>query len=336
MKKIILVLSFVVAIISCKEEAPKDYVRFSGKITNKNSDSFSLRRGYSKKIKVNADGTFSDTLKVKTGIYTLDDGTEITSVYLKNGFDINMTIDAKEFDETVTFTGKGSEASSFLANFTLLQEQEISDAALFDFDSIEFNKRKSILLVKFENLLAGTQNLDSIFRVQQSQKIARMSRSLSNQYKESIYFKAVLAKGKESPKFIDYENFKGGTTSLSDLKGKYVYIDVWATWCKPCKVEIPFLKEVEKEYHGKNIAFVSMSIDIAKNHDKWKEMVKEEGLSGIQLISNNAGKSEFIKAYRVNGIPRFILIDPKGNIVSANAPRPSSKDLKVLFDELKI
>jgi len=46
----------------------------------------------------------------------------------------------------------------------------------------------------------------------------------------------------------------GGTTSLDDLKGKYIYIDVWATWCGPCKAEIPFLKDVEKKYHGKKLS----------------------------------------------------------------------------------
>src|SRR5690606_2520496 len=83
-----------------------------------------------------------------------------------------------------------------------------------------------------------------------------------------------LVKGNPSPKF-NYENHKGGTTSLDDLKGKFVYIDVWATWCGPCKREIPFLKDVEKKYHGKNIEFVSISIDDKTDYETWKNFVRD-------------------------------------------------------------
>ena len=123
---------------------------------------------------------------------------------------------------------------------------------------------------------------------------------------------------------------------MNDLKGKYVYVDVWATWCGPCKREIPFLKEVEKAYHGKNIEFVSISVDKAKDHATWKKMVEEKELTGIQLFAENDWNSNFVKGYKINGIPRFILIDPAGKIVSPDAPRPSSDDLKVLLNELKL
>lgn len=145
-----------------------------------------------------------------------------------------------------------------------------------------------------------------------------------------------LVKGKPSPTFANYENHKGGTTSLEDLKGKYVYVDVWATWCGPCKAEIPSLKKVEKEYHGKNIAFVSTSIDAIKDHDTWVKMVKDKELGGVQLMADKAWKSQFVLDYGINGIPRFILIDPSGNIVSADAPRPSDPKLKELFNSLEI
>ena len=142
-----------------------------------------------------------------------------------------------------------------------------------------------------------------------------------------------LIPGKVSPTF-DYENHKGGTTSLKDLAGKYVYVDVWATWCGPCIREIPSLKEVEADYHNKNIEFVSISIDAAKDYEKWRSMVTTKELGGIQLMAENDWKSSFAVAYNILGIPRFILIDPEGNIVSADAPRPSDPKLRELLNEL--
>lgn len=142
--------------------------------------------------------------------------------------------------------------------------------------------------------------------------------------------------GKVSPVFTDYENFKGGENSLGDYAGKYVYIDVWAQWCGPCKREIPFLKKVEKEYHDKNIVFMSISIDQEKDYDKWRAMVEDKELSGVQLLADNAWNSKFIQDYYIKGIPRFILVGPDGNIVNSNAPRPSSKKLIKLFDSLNI
>jgi thiol-disulfide isomerase/thioredoxin len=142
-----------------------------------------------------------------------------------------------------------------------------------------------------------------------------------------------ISKGAASPTF-DYENVTGGKTSLESLKGKFVYFDVWATWCGPCIAEIPALKEVEKEYHGKNIEFVSISIDERKDFEKWKKMVADKELKGIQLIADNAWESDFVKKYAIDGIPRFILIDTEGKIVSADAPRPSDLKLKELLTEV--
>ncbi|WP_300567339.1 TlpA disulfide reductase family protein [Flavobacterium sp.] len=144
-----------------------------------------------------------------------------------------------------------------------------------------------------------------------------------------------LVEGTPSPTF-NYENYKGGKTSLESLKGKYVYIDVWATWCGPCRREIPSLQKVEEQYEGKNIEFVSLSIDAKKDYEKWKKFVDEKKLGGIQLFADNDWNSQFAKDYAIEGIPRFILIDPNGNIVSADAPRPSDPKLIQKFTELGI
>ncbi|HLW31919.1 MAG TPA: TlpA disulfide reductase family protein, partial [Aequorivita sp.] len=142
-----------------------------------------------------------------------------------------------------------------------------------------------------------------------------------------------ITAGNPSPTF-DFENHKGGTTSLADLKGKYVYIDVWATWCGPCLREIPSLKEVEKDFSGKNFQVVSISIDEPKDYDKWTGMVHEKSLGGIQLMADNNWNSKFVKDYAILGIPRFILLDPEGKIVAADAPRPSDPELRKLLTAL--
>jgi len=138
---------------------------------------------------------------------------------------------------------------------------------------------------------------------------------------------------KEGQPAIDfsYPDISGDTISLSDLKGKLVVIDVWATWCGPCKEQIPFLKKLEEEYRGKAIEFLSVSVDVAKDHQKWIDFVKTEELKGIQLFADG-WESDIVKYYNITGIPRFIVVDKDGNLVSLKAPRPSHDDFKKLID----
>ena len=148
------------------------------------------------------------------------------------------------------------------------------------------------------------------------------------------------AKGQPAPKFKNFENYAGGTTSLDDLlgKGKYLYIDVWATWCSFCKREIPLLKKLEEEYHGKNIEFVSISVDDKKQHEKWKQTIIDREMTGIQLFSGKKqSELEWAQKFLIKGLPKFIIIDPNGNIVNPNAPAPSEGEKLIdLFDELNI
>jgi thiol-disulfide isomerase/thioredoxin len=127
----------------------------------------------------------------------------------------------------------------------------------------------------------------------------------------------------------------GEKVMLSSLIGKVVYIDVWATWCGPCKKEIPMLKQLESQYHGKNIEFVSISTD--QDLEKWKSFVVAEQLGGLQLHQSDNIDLSISKNFVVNSIPRFILLDKEGKIVSADAPRPSSgQTITALIDQLLI
>lgn len=128
-----------------------------------------------------------------------------------------------------------------------------------------------------------------------------------------------IAAGNPSPLFT-YKDAQGVDVSLDSFKGNYVYIDLWASWCAPCRREIPALKELEHTFADKPIKFISISCD--HQEDAWRTAMKEESLSGIQLFTN--GDMSFMKAYMVDAIPRFILLDKEGCIISANMSMPSN------------
>ena len=125
----------------------------------------------------------------------------------------------------------------------------------------------------------------------------------------------------------------GKTMKFSDFKGKVVLVDVWATWCGPCKKEIPSLKQLEEEMHGKEVAFISYSVDKPKDLEKWKKFVEDEKLGGVQLFGPADFSSPICTDYKINAIPRFLVFDKKGNIVTIDAPRPSDPKLKELLNK---
>jgi len=149
-------------------------------------------------------------------------------------------------------------------------------------------------------------------------------------------FEATIRNTGEGSPGVDftYKDIKDNDVSFTDFRGKIVYIDVWATWCAPCKQEIPFLKELEEEFKGEDIVFVSISLDKPNVHKKWKKFVKEQELTGIQLFADNAFDSKIAKDYKISAIPRFMLFDKQGIIINADAQRPSDPDLKAILRDL--
>lgn len=336
MKKIILLFA-ALAIISCKKEE-KNYVTLKGKLNNAEIEKVSIQgKDFNKEITVNGDGTFLDTLKVTDGVHALTNGNDRITLYLKNGFDLNLEFKGENFNDGITFTGIGAETNNFMENKrSFYMSENANPKTYFSLEEEAFEKK----LAESKAILKGYRdqapNLDSIINVMDARNDQMFFGYIEANYEAMHKSLIRLAKGKASPVFTNYENYKGGKTSLSDFKGKYVYIDVWATWCAPCKAEIPYLKTLEEEYKNKNIAFVSISVDKEDAYETWKTMIKEKEMGGVQLYADNNFESDFITEYTINAIPRFILIDEKGNIVDADAARPSDPKLKELFNELGI
>ncbi|WP_083505219.1 TlpA family protein disulfide reductase [Pedobacter ginsenosidimutans] len=129
--------------------------------------------------------------------------------------------------------------------------------------------------------------------------------------------------------FRDTCGFKGNDRKLSELKGKYVLIDVWASWCYPCRVQQPYLVALEKKMKNKAITFLSISIDTQLW--KWKGPLLNK-LAGLQWMVRD---KSFEKAFAINTIPRFILLDKTGRVLSLNATMPSHSELEQELNSLK-
>ncbi|QJB34385.1 redoxin domain-containing protein [Chitinophaga oryzae] len=127
------------------------------------------------------------------------------------------------------------------------------------------------------------------------------------------------------------EDTNGKKVAFNDLKGKVVVVDVWATWCGPCKAELPHLQKLEEEMRGRNVTFLGYSVDETKDKEKWRAFVKEKEMKGVQLFG--AGWSDITKFYDIKGIPRFMVFDQQGRIVTIDAPRPSTPELKALIEK---
>ena len=152
--------------------------------------------------------------------------------------------------------------------------------------------------------------------------------------KSKAFIKNILKdKGQKGLQFT-CKDINDKPVSFSDFEGKYVYIDIWATWCAPCKAEIPHLKALEEELSGSDIVFMSISLDKKADLQKWKNFVKKEALGGVQLIAENDFNSDLANTYKINSIPRFLLFDKSGNIINTQADRPSNPELKKQLNEL--
>ena len=188
---------------------------------------------------------------------------------------------------------------------------------------LTYERNKSVLISELMPQIlkdAGTADLSSF--IQTLEQCSKDTKLIGSVKKYAAQFEHLYA-GKPAPD-AEFYDASGKTSKLSDYRGKAVYIDTWATWCGPCKREIPALKTLEEEFHGKNITFISVSTD--RDVEAWKNFIAKESMAGLQLHQNENPQKSMNNLYVVNSIPRFILIDESGNIVSTDAPRPSSGD----------
>jgi len=128
---------------------------------------------------------------------------------------------------------------------------------------------------------------------------------------------AALKVGSEGPDFTAFTP-EGKEVKLSSLKGKYVLLDFWASWCAPCRGEFPYLKEALALSQGKD-NFVILSYSIDDKRDAWTGAISQNSLAHdhwIHVSTLNGWQSDAARLYNVKAIPRTVLLNPNGQVVA--------------------
>lgn len=127
------------------------------------------------------------------------------------------------------------------------------------------------------------------------------------------------------------------TTLLQDVQkkhqGKVIYIDYWASWCFPCRREMPAAKKLREEYKGKEVVFLYLALNDSPN--EWKEAIEKEKIDylGENYLIINACFAKMVEELKIQTIPRFMIYDRSGKLVEPNAPRPGTPEIRQLLNK---
>ncbi|WP_289053154.1 TlpA family protein disulfide reductase [Carboxylicivirga marina] len=157
------------------------------------------------------------------------------------------------------------------------------------------------------------------------------NQTLLDKFNKKLDVYKKMSKGSEVPEF-KFQDANGQTRLLNEFKGKYVYIDLWATWCHACIAQFPYLEALKKEYKDNNIVFLGLNTDMKFSY--FTGYVEKHKIPGHQwYIGRNDAFDEFFKVWSQ---PRFILLDPQGKIHDAHMLRADKPEaLKSYLNKLE-
>jgi thiol-disulfide isomerase/thioredoxin len=168
-------------------------------------------------------------------------------------------------------------------------------------------------LNEFEALYDSTLIIDPFFKTIIVAEYAKLKEYMANQLTEGANIRSI--KSSVVKDLID--------TLITKYTGRIVYVDFWAPWCSPCMGEMPFSKKLQEDFKNKEVVFLYLANRCTEA--SWKATIANEELTGEHILLTNDQFATLGAEFGITGIPHYVLINKKGNIVSKNAPRPSQK-----------
>lgn len=175
----------------------------------------------------------------------------------------------------------------------------------------------------FDNLVVKDltkENLDFLFVAKPSSDSVGIEAAISDA--SPFFFKGAMTYSRDTIR------------SLAEFEGSFVYVDLWASWCGPCRLEMPYLQKVKDHYYGANLKILSISLDEEKSWGAWVKSMNRLDMNWHNWIVPGGFYSAFSREYEVKAIPRYLILNPKGEVVFTDAPRPSNEKIYEIIDSL--